>query len=185
MTEQEARQILGISEKSTWEEIVQVLWCTNMSMQLLVSVNLILLVLELGTIAWGKPNMEFLLFEYSAEVWHDVWEECEERELLSPIKGSSCKRMPGTFVSKGWYTKLRLCRRLASVWSTMLNWWIRDDDSVSSYVGCVRLIGWTGCSFAGLRIMFNKDTRFCLILIASASFMSLYMPIGCDGIYFF
>jgi len=25
MTEQEARQILGISEKSTWEEIVQVL----------------------------------------------------------------------------------------------------------------------------------------------------------------
>ena len=33
--------------------------------------------------------------------------------------------------------------------------------------------------------MFNKDTRFCLILIASASFMSLYMPIGCDGIYFF
>jgi len=37
-------------------------------MQLLVSVNLILLVLELGTIAWGKPNMEFLLFEYSAEV---------------------------------------------------------------------------------------------------------------------
>lgn len=27
MTEQEARQILGISEKSTWEEIVQV--CDN------------------------------------------------------------------------------------------------------------------------------------------------------------
>jgi len=25
MTEQEARQILGISEKSTWEEIIQVL----------------------------------------------------------------------------------------------------------------------------------------------------------------
>lgn len=125
------------------------------------------------TIAWARPNVKFLLFECFAEVWHDVWEECQERELLSPVKGSSSERMPGTFVPKAWCTKLRLCIRpcfhlkqyawlidLLMQLEMVVLFWVMLGASPSGWLVV------TGRVFAGpIIIMFNRYTQFWPILI--------------------
>ena len=50
MTEQEARQILGVSEQSTWEEILQVKFLNNL-------VQLLCIFIHLSNIAWTRAEI--------------------------------------------------------------------------------------------------------------------------------
>lgn len=78
MTETEARQILGVADQSTWEEVLQVDLILTSPFYNVHICNMHMFLNQLFT---------------PAEVRQPIRAKCKERELLSSIKSPSSERM--------------------------------------------------------------------------------------------